>query len=340
MQKTHIIVLVTAVLASTALSFVLFGDKGLLKGVTAPVEKAVPASAPNFDASALLSQAKSCLIDGAAWLQTVKDPQNSSLKCLGGEGLCEHSKGGNFRPRGGTGQDFCFPGYDPLQDAQLGLTPDGKACQGFGGAACPMRLEFSWTALCPSSLPKCSAPVIEISIDLLQAGKRMRESFSQPHSLKTDGEFLLVEQRDKGKGGGACKNGWTTRKFNIVVHNTENYLAGMDQNNGFLQLRPGIYDCTISAPAYGVGFHQLALMDIGEKQSVGLGTNAYSGQPSAPAMSRSEMHTRFTLEKDSVLGLYHFCELPQKTKKASDRDLGAPIGQFPELYASLRCLIK
>ncbi len=99
-----------------------------------------------------------------AWTNTVNDAANASLLCLRTNANCAGG-GGPFRVRDASNNIVWDAITNPPGGAaaQRGITPNGELCSTFnqaaGNDACPLRLNLTWTPVCPAAGACISPPV-------------------------------------------------------------------------------------------------------------------------------------------------------------------------------------
>ena len=119
----------------------------------------------------------------------------------------------------------------------------------------------------------------------------------------------IQDVKADGTSGGAFTAGaWQTRTLNTIVSNVGGY-AALAANQ--ISLAPGIYQCDITAPGYGVNDHVARLQNITTATTIASGSSGRSSGSSSHEVSR--IRSYFTLTSLSILEIQHWCETTNGT---------------------------
>lgn len=249
-----------------------------------------------------------------------------------------------FRPAGSGnpvdcvgGQDLSNPQarYNTL-NASDGFTMGGAVCHTFNGAQgqgnvnCPFHLDMLWEALCPQAPAPCTNPLVHVvgtmhynsalstthyvpnlqklSVDLVRGRADQLRHLSlyevvTPTSPPGTPLNPPMGPPNIGASHSQC-NGY--RQFGTLMMIDTGNMVNFNGSSppGTFELSPGSYNCTISAPARGVGHHRIFLVDLDNRTIILSGTSEYSFN----TQTRSIATGFFTLQVQAHLGVIHWCQ--------------------------------
>jgi uncharacterized protein YjbI with pentapeptide repeats len=137
---------------------------------------------------------------------------------------------------------------------------------------------------------------------------------------------ILGVKTTGSNGGTFTGSTWLTRTLNeFTGSNVYNQYISLDGANGIV-LTAGKYNIQASAPAFGVGSHQIRLYNITNNSLVVHGTSEYSSN----SQTRSFVSTPLFLNSTCTLQLQHYA-----TSTVQNNGLGNAMGIGQEIYGTV-----
>lgn len=305
---------------------------------------------------------RECIKNDQAWLATVMDPANDSMRCLRDHTLCNPAAivppASYIKMKASLdADDNCLPGFDtkPSASNTSGLNKAGEPCTGFSSAGndqCPFRYNVYWTATCPNGETRCLNPVIRVNADMVTGTTDTRNSKAMDlnryavRAVRGRGDmarqFVLYESTPPGMvpGNGRCSPGGVYRSFQFGNKvDPGNYVRKVNSTTGAILLEPGIYSCQISVPSYLAGSHAARLVDFKTRRVLLLGTSEFSPDFRGYTQTRSMIYGSFTLTSPTNVAVAHYCHSTPFDPTVNKFTLGRPMVMGLEIYSIMQCSV-
>lgn len=310
-------------------------------------------------ASAFLRE---CIKNDQAWLATVMDPANDSMRCLREHTACDPvaivPPASYIKMKASVDpDDNCLPSFDTKPTAlnTTGLNKAGEPCTGFsstGNDQCPFRYNVYWTATCANGETRCVNPVIRVNADMVTGTNDNRNRATMDlnrYAIRAvrgradvTRQFTLYETTPAGTypGNGLCKPSGIYRRFQFGNKiDPGNYVRGATPTSGAILLEPGIYSCQISVPAYLAGSHMARLVDFKTKRVLINGTSEYSPDIRGFTQTRSMIYGSFTLTSPTNVAVAQYCNSRTIDPVASHLAMGRPMNLGIEIFSIMQCTV-
>lgn len=226
--------------------------------------------------------------------------------------------------------------YDPWNHKNAGvggggngLTYTGKKCTGYvqfptepGNDQCPYFIDLYWRPYCVSASKPCNYPLIKVVANFEHHPKSTDHNrpFSGAYNrlvmyrntadIQKFETIYIDDTRPASIAGGMCTVGanarmldWTTRS-DPGLNMTDTGAA-----SGEITLKKGIYECELSAQAFGVESHQVRLLNVSAGTYLMIGTSEKSGLASTyGGQSPSVAYGTLNLTADTEVRVVHFTQ--------------------------------
>ncbi len=149
-------------------------------------------------------------------------------------------------------------------------------------------------------------------IDIAYGSNGVIEEITPPDSFVS---YISEHQSTGTNGGTFTGSAWQTRVLNSFNGDPFNTVLSSNQ----FTLPVGRYYLSASAPAFGVGNHQIRLQNITLGKTEVYGSNAYSGGTVVgadnilPMLTRSTLYHSFIVPVDCVFEIQHYAEQTRNT---------------------------
>ena len=244
---------------------------------------------------------------------------------------------------------------------------------------CLYSVNVSYKPSCLNGTAPCFNPKVEIrgQFDmsaLVSAGMPVNRIYKERYNfnfIRTSEKgyhvIVLRDYRPAGEAGGPNTGGsWIPRCLMLVAANiidtggdivsfpADGTNCGVAQgvstpaNYGTaVTLRPGVYRCEFSAPAYQVNSHRAQLWNVtdGERLLDGSTEDSRNNDANASGLEQSKLMTRssgsgqFTLSKDTEIRIEHWTQTTRGAVFGSAfQAFGKPAGFTTEVYSILKCI--
>ena len=120
--------------------------------------------------------------------------------------------------------------------------------------------------------------------------------------------FLRQEEKSGVNGGNFEAMTWVPRKLNSIDGFSGLDVALSQNPHSVILLKPGMYSISASAPALGVGLHQIRLQNLTDNVSVGFGTSSSSNSDEHTTRSELNVYVRVS-ESEKAFQLQHKCSV-------------------------------
>lgn len=265
--------LVETMIAAAIISIVALGIATIINDLMSYQNRA--------NATAVVNQSRSLIIqtiqNGSSWATTIGHAENGvtgvDMNCLVTGSACTKDTPKNFNLKFADGTEA----FNSISTTR-GFDASGRICSAYPSAACPFRWDLQWTARCPGSGgASCSNPDVEVvgTLTVASGSTFYGGSFNPARyaidikrgaeATRNDAVIVTYVENDSTGEGGGCKSNsvWTQRAFNTVVSDPANNVinkTGTTLNSGnSIQLRAGVYNCTVIAPAFKNGGNRIRL---------------------------------------------------------------------------------
>lgn len=283
--------------------------------------------------------------DDTAWSNTVNHATNATpLACLRimAPACVNNAVQNNFNIYD-RNNNLVFQG----NSATGGLDLQGQPCNTFtappatGNPACPIRYNLRWTAECAGTAT-CQRPTVRIQGILIYNPENRSDVSNMIATSQYDIDFRKgeivrhepieirsIKTSGTAAGIGNCTPGaWVNRQLIREAPYTSAIVTDIGQNvvsalpSGVFRLRPGAYNCTITAMAH----HQPNGFSIRLRESPALGGPIHpvgSGMTNNLGVSSVTGTVSFEITANTNFVVQHFCPAGSP---GNARSLGLPIG--------------